>query len=154
MRNLTCPRIFLFVLMTLCGTAPALADACHIDIDANDQMQFSQRELAAPAACTEVELTLHHTGKLPAAVMGHNWVLTRSKDATAVATLGAAAGLPHDYLPVGDARIIGATRLVGGGQSASVKFNTTGLKPGEDYTYFCSAPGHIAVMKGRFILKP
>jgi len=153
------PRSFRFhtsllPLLIMAGTTCARAADCHLRIDANDQMQFSQHQLEVPAACAEIEVTLNHTGKLPAATMGHNWVLTRSKDATAVATLGAGAGAQHNYLPVNDARIIAATRLIGGGESASVKFSTAGMKAGEDYTFFCSAPGHIAMMKGRFQFKP
>ena len=36
--------------------------------------------LAVAADCTEVKLTLKHTGKLPAAAMGHNWVLVKTAD--------------------------------------------------------------------------
>ena len=137
----------------LLGTAcPAFADQCQLTIDANDLMQFSARQLTAPASCAEVEVTLHHTGKLPVGTMGHNWVLARTKDSIAVANLGMTAGLQKNYLPTGDARVIAATRLIGGGESATVKFSTAALKPEEDYTYFCSAPGHIAMMKGRFTL--
>jgi azurin len=146
-------RIPLFVVLGLGIAAAAQADPCQLAIDSNDLMQFSVRQLEAPASCAQVTVTLHHVGKLAANVMGHNWVLTRSRDATAVANMGPAAGLQKDYLPTGDARIIAATKLIGGGQTATVTFSTSGLKPEEDYTYFCSAPGHIAVMKGRFTLK-
>jgi azurin len=131
----------------------AQAEPCQLSIDANDNMQFSTRQLEAPASCPEVTLTLHHVGKLAANVMGHNWVLTRSRDANAVSNLGPAAGLQHDYLPSSDARVIAATKIIGGGQTVTISFSTTGLKPEEDYTFFCSAPGHIALMKGKFLLK-
>lgn len=142
------------VLVLLAGaSAPVLADDCKLSIDANDAMQFSTRQLTVPASCAEVELTLHQVGKQPRAVMGHNWVLTRARDATSVANLGMAAGLEKGYLPAGDARVIAATRLVGGGESDSVKFSTANLKPEDEYTFFCSAPGHIAMMKGRFTVR-
>lgn len=142
------------LLMAMAGAAaPVLADECQLSIDSNDLMQFSARQLTAPASCTEVEVTLHHVGKQPLAVMGHNWVLTRTKDANTIANLGMSAGLRKNYLPQGDARVIAATRLIGGGESATVKFGTAALKPEDDYTFFCSAPGHIAVMKGKFELR-
>ena len=135
------------------AAAPAWADECHLSIESNDLMQFSSPQLSAPAACPEVEVTLHHVGKLGASVMGHNWVLSRTKDASAIANLGMSAGMQNNYLPHGDARVIASIPLVGGGESATVKFATGSMKPEEDYTFFCSAPGHIAVMKGRFLLR-
>ena len=146
-------RRFTMLMVMACATAPLLAGECRLSIDANDLMQYSARELSAPASCPEVEVTLHHVGRQPLAVMGHNWVLARAKDANVIANLGMAAGIKHDYLPQGDARIIAATKLIGGGESATVTFPTAALKPEEDYTFFCSAPGHIAVMKGRFKLR-
>lgn len=147
-------RSALLALLACGAAAPALADPCQISIDANDLMQYSQKQLEVPASCGEIELTLNHTGKLAAGVMGHNWVLTRARDATAVANSGASAGLQKDFLPANEPRVLAATKIIGGGQSTSVRFSTAGMKPEEDYTYFCSAPGHIAVMKGRFVLKP
>jgi azurin len=38
-------------------------------------------------------LTLKHSGKLAAATMGHNWVLTKTADMQAVSTAGMAATL-------------------------------------------------------------
>src|SRR4051812_21666405 len=111
-------HVTLFALLASGAAVPAFADPCQLSIDANDLMQFSQRQLEAPASCSEIELTLHHVGKLTANVMGHNWVLTRARDATAVANLGAGAGLQHDFLPASDARVIAATKVIGGGQSA------------------------------------
>ena len=148
------PRLPALLALLASGAAvPAFADSCKLSIDANDLMQYSQRQLEAPASCSDIELTLRHVGKLAANVMGHNWVLTRGRDATAVANQGAAAGLPHDFLPAKDGRIIAATKIIGGGEATTTTFSTSGMKPEEDYVYFCSAPGHIAVMKGKFILK-
>ena len=42
--------------------------------------EFDKKEIAVAADCTEVEVTLKHTGKLPAQPMGHNWVLTKTAD--------------------------------------------------------------------------
>ena len=49
-----------------------------------------------------------------------------------------------------DARVLAFTKVIGGGQTTSVKFSTAALKKGEAYTYFCSFPGHSAIMKGTF----
>ena len=64
-------------------------------------------------------------------------------------TAGMSAGVDHDYLPKDDPRILAHTKLVGGGESTSVTFKTDGLA-GKDLTFFCSFPGHFALMKGSF----
>ena len=121
---------------------------CKLDINSTDQMSFDKKELAVAADCTSVELTLHHTGKLAVAQMGHNWVLTKTADAQAVANDGLAAGVANDHIKKGDARVIAHTKLIGGGQTTSVTFPTSALTKGGAYTFFCSFPGHIALMKG------
>ena len=44
--------------------------------------------------------------------------------------------------------MIAHTKIVGGGQTTSVTFPTSGLKPGGDYRYLCTFPGHNALMHG------
>jgi azurin len=138
------------VLLLAAGTA-AYADPCKVAIESNDMMQFNTRELAVPGNCAEVEVTLHHAGKLAAAVMGHDWVLARESDMSGLVNAGLAAGAARGYLPQGDARIIAATKVVGGGESATVKFSTTALTPGARYAFFCTSPGHSTVMRGKFL---
>jgi len=41
--------------------------------------------------------------------------------------------------------------VIGGGETARVRFSTKGLQKGGDYTFFCSFPGHFAMMKGSFV---
>ena len=66
------------------------AKTCELSIDGNDAMQFSKPTLAVAADCTEVKLTLKHTGKLPRTAMGHNLVLGKTADMGAIT--GAALG--------------------------------------------------------------
>jgi azurin len=134
----------------LLSASLAHADPCKLTLQSNDQMQFSARELAVPAECTEVEVTLTHSGKLPATAMGHDWVLAKDSDMSAVINAGMAAGPSHGYLPQHDPRIIAATKIVGGGESATVKFPTSLLQTGTHYTFFCTTPGHATIMRGRF----
>ena len=124
------------------------AKTCELSIDSTDQMTFSTKELKVAGDCTEVKLTLNHTGKLAKAAMGHNWVLTKTPDYQGVANDGLKAGAAADYLPAGDARIIAHTKLIGGGESDTITFSTGALEKGGDYTFFCSFPGHWAIMKG------
>ncbi len=84
--------------------------------------------------------------------MGHNWVLAKDADVKALAGDSAKAGPAKDYLNDGDPRIIAHTKLVGGGESDSVTFDVSKLSADEKYTFFCSFPGHWAVMKGELKL--
>ncbi len=144
------PVRLLFALLLCCLGSTALAKTCSYTIEGNDQMKFNLDQIAVPADCTEVNVTLKHVGKLPAQAMGHDWVLTKTADFQAVATAGMGAGLNNDYLPKDDARVIAHTKVIGGGESATVKFATSKLTKGGDYTFFCSFPGHYALMKGKF----
>jgi azurin len=137
-------------LLAVSGGAFAADKVCKVDIAGNDQMQFDKKEIAVAADCTEVEVTLKHTGKLPAQAMGHNWVLTKAADLTAAATDGMGAGFANDHVKKGDTRVIAHTKIIGGGQTTSVKFATSLLKKGEAYAFFCSFPGHYSIMKGSF----
>jgi azurin len=129
------------------------AKTCTQNIEGNDLMKFNVTEIKVAADCTEVEVVLKHTGKLPVATMGHNWVLTKTADVAPVANAGVTAGLAKEYLPAGDARIIAHTKMVGGGESTSVKFPTSKLTKGGDYSFFCSFPGHYGLMKGKLIFQ-
>lgn len=131
--------------------AHAHAETCRISIDSDDKMQFSDARINVAENCTQVELTLHHVGTMPAEVMGHNWVLTRTTDLQSVATEGMAAGPEQHYVPADDARVIAHTRVIGGGESDTITFSTAALKKGDDYTFFCSFPGHWAIMKGTLV---
>jgi azurin len=143
-------RIFTMVFLLTSGVA--LADECKVNVSATDLMRFEQQTLQIDALCTEVEVTLHHTGKLPASAMGHDWVLTKTSDVNAVANAGMNSGLANNFQKPGDTRIVAATKIIGGGESATVRFSTAQLDAGASYSYFCSAPGHFSIMKGRFVL--
>jgi len=124
------------------------ADPCQLEISGSDQMQYDKQVLTVPASCTQVTVTLHHTGKLPREAMGHNWVLVSAADFNAVAAAGTSAGLANDYVQPDDKRVIAHTKTIGGGQTTSITFPTSVLKPGGDYRYLCTYPGHNALMRG------
>jgi azurin len=145
-----CLRLIGAGLLLLSGAA-AYADPCKINIDSNDMMQFSAHELAVPTNCSDVEVTLRHAGQLPAKVMGHDWVLAKDSDKSAIVNAGLGAGLKHGFLPENDKRIIAATKVVGGGESTTVKFSTAALVQGMRYVFFCTVPGHSSVMHGKFL---
>jgi azurin len=129
----------------------AAAKICNVAIGSNDAMQFDKQEIRIAADCTQVKLTLRHTGALPADVMGHNWVLTTTADLEALATAAGKLPSSSDHVPKGDARVLAASKVVGGGQSTTFTFPTSALRKGGDYTFFCSVPGHWMMMKGKLV---
>lgn len=136
---------------SLLFSAPAAAadKVCKLEITGNDQMQYSAKSLSVPADCTQVQLTLKHIGKLPKEAMGHNWVLVKTSDLTAVANAGLTAGPANSYVTPGDKRVIAHTKTIGGGESDTITFPTKGLA-GQDLSYLCTFPGHNALMRGTF----
>ena len=144
--------IRILVALLLLASAPtAFAKTCKVVVESNDAMQFNKGEIKLAADCTKVELTLKHVGKLPVTAMGHNWVLAKTTEFRPLAIAGQRAPAADTYLPKADARVIAATKLIGGGESASVTFDTSKLQKGGDYTFFCSFPGHWNVMKGKLV---
>ena len=112
-------------------------------------MQYDKKELDVAADCTQVELTLTHTGKLPAAAMGHNWVLVKTADVTAVANAGMSAGLANNYLTPNDPRVIASTKIIGGGQSTTVTFPTVQADQGRRLHLHVHVPGSLRDHEGR-----
>jgi azurin len=137
-------------LTALAVPLAAHADPCKVEISGNDVMQYDKKELAVPATCKEITVTLHHAGKQPREAMGHDWVLVKSTDLAAVAQAAIVAGLANNYLAPGDKRVLAHTRVIGGGESTSVSFSASLLTKGVDYSYLCTFPGHSALMHGKF----
>ena len=131
---------------------PVLAAQCDVEIEGSDAMQFNKSSIAVPQSCKQFTVKLKHAGKLPRAAMGHNWVLSKTSDMPGVGADGVTAGLDKNYVKPGDSRVIAHTKVVGGGETDSVAFDTAKLKAGEAYTFFCSFPGHSAIMKGALTL--
>jgi azurin len=151
MRN-TLAAVALVGVQALLLSSPVAAadDACKLEITGNDQMQYDKKELDVPATCKQVTLTIHHAGQLPAAAMGHNWVLVNTPDLSAVANAGMGAGLASNYIAPDDKHVLAHTKVVAGGQSDTITFSTVSLKAGGDYSYLCTFPGHNALMRGKF----
>ena len=141
------------VLVLILAAQAVRADPCKVSIEANDNMQFNTHAIAVPTSCEQVELTLRHSGKLSAKVMGHDWVLAKDGDVSAIVNGGLSAGFTHGFLPQNDKRIIAATKVVGGGETDTITFNTSSLASGSRYVFFCTSPGHSTVMRGAFVFE-
>lgn len=146
MRTLLC--------LALLGLAfSAQAENCVIDLKADDQMKFDQAEVTVSSTCKTVQIKLTHTGKLPVAAMGHNVVIAATGDIQPIGMDGQKAGAAAAYVAADDKRVIAHTPLVGGGESTTASFPGGALKAGGDYSFFCSFPGHWAIMKGKLSVK-
>jgi len=153
-------KIFSLVFVSaglLLPSLETLAKECGFNITGNDQLQFDKKEIRVPKDCDTIKVTVINVGKMPLMVMGHNWVLTKSADWNAVAAeLGKAIPPSAKYIPK-DKRVIAATSFVGGSpgepKEASVTIKRKSLKESESYHFFCSFPGHFAVMNGAFVLE-
>lgn len=138
-------------LMAAAGHASAAS--CAATVESNDQMKFNTSEIVIDKSCKTFDITLKHVGKLPKTAMGHNLVITKTADMQGVTADGMKAGAAAGYLKAGDARVLGHTKMLGGGESDVIKLPVSKLQAGGDYSFFCSFPGHGSMMKGKVVLK-
>ena len=128
------------------GSKPAVVADCATTIEGNDAMQYNADSITIPASCTQFTITLKHAGAMAVNVMGHNVVVAREADMAGIAADGMAVAPEH--VKPDDARIIAHTRMLGGGETASVTFDVAKVKDGGPFKFFCSFPGHMALMQG------
>jgi azurin len=134
-------------MLSLISSA-AFAGECDVSIEATASMAFSTKEITVNKTCKEVNLTLKNSGNMPKAAMGHNLVISKKTDMQAVLVDGNSAGLSKNFVKDNDDRVIAHTAVLGGGESATIKFKTDKLNSKDTFAFFCSFPGHAAVMNG------
>lgn len=125
----------------------ASSNVVEIVIESNDQMKFNMSEIKVKEGDT-IKLTLKHVGKLPAAAMGHNWVLLAADADMASFAQAAIQARDNDYIPAEG--FIVYTDLIGGGEETTIEFEAPAAG---EYTFICSFPGHYALMNGKFIVE-
>jgi azurin len=141
-----------FAITLLMFPLQLLAGTCEVTLNGSDSMKYDVSEIKMDASCSEFKLVLNHSGKLPANIMGHNVVVVKDSDfQTVIGSINMAHGAQGGYLP-SDAPVLLKTGLIGGGETTEVTVNASAFKTGESYTFFCSFPGHYAMMKGAFSL--
>tara|TARA_Y100000589_G_scaffold328408_1_gene372456 strand:- start:148 stop:621 length:474 start_codon:yes stop_codon:yes gene_type:complete len=114
-----------------------------IIINSYDNMFFDKKELNIKAN-EEIKLVLKHNGKMKKEIMGHNFVLLKKNVDIDNFARKAFMSKKTDYIPKTN-ETIAYTKLIGGGQSDTIKFL---IKETGKYNYICSFPGHHQVMKG------
>ncbi|WP_299129709.1 azurin [uncultured Winogradskyella sp.] len=120
-----------------------------LGIVADDNMQFDKKELRVKAG-QKVKLTLKHSGKMAANIMGHNIVILKQGTDKAAFAAKAATARDNGYIPEGTDQVIAYTKMIGGGQITTVEFEAP--EAGE-YDFICSFPAHFALMQGKFIVE-
>lgn len=128
------------------SSKPAVVADCATTVEANDMMQYNADSITVPASCTQFTINLKHVGTMAANVMGHNMVIAAQTDMEGIDQDG--AGVTPDHVKADDARVIAHTKVIGGGESTSMTFDVAKIKTGGPFKFFCSFPGHLALMQG------
>ena len=124
-------------------------NVANVVLTADDFMKFNKNEIKVKAG-QKVKLTLRHIGKMDVRVMGHNVVILKQGiDLVSFAAIAAAAN-DNEYIPKDSQDIIVHTKLIGGGTTTSIEFDAPEIGT---YEFFCSFPGHYAMMRGKFIVE-
>lgn len=131
---------------TATGSKPAIVANCAATIESNDAMQYNADSITVPASCNTFTIHLKHVGQMPVAAMGHNIVVAKEADMRAIAADGMT--VTPEHLKAGDERVIAHTAMIGGGGTSSLSFDVALIKDGGPYRFFCSFPGHLALMQG------
>ena len=118
-------------------------------ITSNDAMQFNKKEIKVKAG-EPVKITLKHIGKMDKNVMGHNFVLLKQGVSLVDFANKAAAFAANQYIPKASEDVIAYTKIIGGGETAVIEFDTPAVG---EYEFLCSFPGHSGMMKGKFIVE-
>lgn len=133
------------------GKKPATVANCATTIESNDAMQYNVDAITVPSSCSKFTINLKHVGKLPVAAMGHNVVISTASDMPGIARDGMTVTPAH--IKAGDSRVLAASKMIGGGESTSVSFDVSKIKAGGPFKFFCSFPGHLALMQGNIAVQ-
>lgn len=128
------------------ASKPATVADCATTIEGNDAMQYNADSITVPASCAQFTINLKHAGQMPVTAMGHNLVVAKEADMAGIAADGMT--VTPEHVKADDARVIAHTKMIGGGETASVTFDVAKLKDGGPFKFFCSFPGHLALMQG------
>lgn len=142
----------IFTVLLFSFSYNLFAKDCSIEIQSSDMMRYDKKIINVNNSCKSFKILLKHSGKLPKNVMGHNIVIIKTDDLNKVTSkISMAHGLKKGYLPEIE-EVIFKSEVIGGGEETILEINPSKLKNGIDYTFFCSFPGHFAIMKGKIII--
>ena len=128
------------------------ANECTLTVTSTDMMQYDSKSLAVNKSCSSFSLELIHSGGLAKNVMGHNIVVVSTDEFNKViALISMAEGIDNGFLP-NDPAILAKTPMIGGGEKTQITIDLGSFEIGKDYTFFCSFPGHYAIMRGKLAI--
>ena len=126
-----------------------IASNCEIKIEGSDMMKYDVAEITLDTSCDQTKISLKHAGKLPINAMGHNVVIVEEKNLSKITQqINFSLGVEKGYLPDSE-DIIFISAMVGGGDTTELKMNMSKLDKTRSYVFFCSFPGHWALMRGK-----
>ena len=138
----------LFAAPMLLSAQAQAAAVCDANIEVTEAMAYTVKNIDVPKTCKTFTVNLKAQGTMAKTVMGHNIVITKEADKEGVVEDGGTAGAASNFIKAKDARVVAHSNVIGGGESTSVKFKVKALNAKEKYVFFCSFPGHSAIMKG------
>ncbi len=123
-----------------------------VQITATEDMKFTVTQIDAHPG-ERIRLVLVAAGNLPKMVMAHNWILLRpDTDPDAFVNAGMLAENTNFIAPDQMDRVLAATNLIAGGESAEVTFTAPAVRG--EYPYLCSFRGHYQLgMHGTLAVK-
>ncbi|MFW7381555.1 MAG: azurin [Oligoflexus sp.] len=135
-------------------------EACELELKSGvdaagnkNPMAYNLKKIEIPASCSEFKINLTNDSGLDRKTFGHNVVVTKAADMQPVSVDGIAAGLDNEYVKSGDKRVIASTKVIGSGEGpVSLTLKVSELSASESYKFFCSFPGHTAMMQGDLVV--
>ena len=146
-------KFLITILVFAIFASRLIANDCEIKISGSDMMKYDITEITLNSSCERTKISLTHAGKLPINVMGHNIVIVEESNFNKITQLiNFSLGLDKGYLP--DSKdIIYISEMVGGGEKTVLDMDMSKFSNGKKYVFFCSFPGHWALMRGSIKLK-
>ncbi|MGB0434009.1 MAG: azurin [bacterium] len=139
---------FTMVCASILATS-VFASNCEIKIEGSDMMKYDVAEITLDTSCEQTKISLKHAGKLPINAMGHNVVIVEEKNLSKITQqINFSLGVEKGYLPESE-HIIFISAMVGGGDTTELEMDMSKLDKTKSYVFFCSFPGHWALMRGK-----
>ena len=142
-------KTFFTMLCASILATSVFASNCEIKIEGSDMMKYDFSELTLDTSCEQTKISLKHAGKLPINAMGHNVVIVEEKNLSKITQqINFSLGVEKGYLPESE-DIIFISAMVGGGDTTELEMDMSKLDKTKSYVFFCSFPGHWALMRGK-----
>ena len=141
-------KTFFTMLCTSILATSVFASNCEIKIEGSDMMKYDVAEITLDTSCDLTKISLKHAGKLPINAMGHNVVIVEEKNLSKITQQINFSLVEKGYLPESE-DIIFISAMVGGGDTTELEMDMSKLDKTKSYVFFCSFPGHWALMRGK-----